>query len=71
MLRGELTVVNTVANAERDGLYRQLIEDHVQSGNGHLVAQGFATSKEELDFVLHTQQTLLKKLSTKKRAPRY
>ena len=70
MLRGELTVVNTVANAERDGLYRQLIEDHVQSGNGHLIAQGFATSKEELDFVLHTQSRLTKKISVNSKPSR-
>ena len=64
---GECTMQNTIANAERDGKYRQLIEDHVQSGNGHLIAQGFTTSKEELDFVIHTQSRMAIKLSNKTR----
>ena len=63
ILLGKLTMDNTKANAERDDKYRQQIEDSVHSGNGHLVAQGFATSQEELMFVIRTQEDLTHKLS--------
>ena len=62
-LLGKLTMDNTRANAERDDKYRQQIEDSVHSGNGHLIAQGFATSQEELTFVIQTQEDLTHKLS--------
>ena len=51
---GTITMENTRLNADRDNQYRQQIQDHVRSGNGHLIARGFATSQEELDFITHT-----------------
>ena len=52
---GRITMENTRLNADRDNPYREQIQDHVRSGNGHLIARGFATSQEELDFITQSQ----------------
>jgi hypothetical protein len=69
-----ITMENTRLNADRDNLYREQIQDHVRSGNGHLIARGFATSQEELIFIVNTQKDTTHKLSLvthqSKRQPR-
>jgi hypothetical protein len=67
---GQLTTENTKNNSERDNIYREQIIDNVQSGNGHLIAYGFATSQEELAFIIQTQKDLKHKLSLNSKTTR-
>ena len=62
LYRGHLTFENTRLNAERDNHNRQEILDLVESGHGRLIARRHARSKDESDFIKHTQTHLSQKL---------